>query len=213
MHRAPTRRAVLGGLIAAPFVITRAHAWQPLITPKQIEGPFYPTTPPLESDADLTRLAGQTQAAGEVFEVFGRVFDHRGALIPGARVELWQANAAGRYAHPADGEASGPLDPGFQGFGAVEVKADGAYRFRSVMPGTYQAARDWRRPPHLHFKVHAPSGARITTQSYFAGHPLNAADGILQAIEPALRPRVIVDLKKGESGAKAGRLDFYLPAP
>lgn len=210
-HRPLTRRAVLGGLVAAPFIIGCARAQSLVLTPAQIEGPFYPAVPPPESDTDLTRIAGREAAKGPIIEVSGRVFDHRGKLVPGAIVELWQANAAGRYDHPQDGDTSGPLDHGFQGWGKAKAADDGRFRFRTIVPGTYLAARDWRRPPHLHFKIAAPTGAQVTTQTYFGGHPLNAKDGILQALSPAQQQRVVIDFKAALNGAQAGTVDFYLP--
>lgn len=212
----PHRRAVLASLLAAPAALACTSATRrpipKVLTPGQIEGPFYPTIPPIESDADLTRFAGQARAQGTVIAVEGRVFDSRGNRLTGAVVELWQANAAGRYAHPRDSEQSGPLDPGFQGWGKVQTDAQGQFRFLSIIPGTYLAARDWRRPPHLHFKIASPAGPRVTTQTYFGGHPLNAKDGILQRLSAAEQRSVTIDFSAGTQGAQRGSVDFVLPA-
>ena len=209
------RRAVLGGLLAAPLAwigCANATPASRVLTAAQIRGPFYPHAPPRESDADLTRLAGNARAKGAIIEVRGRVLDLRGKALPGAAVELWQANAAGRYDHPADSASSGPLDPGFQGWGKVIADTQGRFRFLSIVPGTYLAARDWRRPPHLHFKIGTQDGRSVTTQTYFGGDPLNAKDGILQALTAAEQRGVIIDFKPGDSGTQVGHVDFILPA-
>lgn len=209
------RRSVLAGILASPFALLGcASAASPkrVLTAAQTRGPFYPSTPPRESDADLTRLAGQARAKGTVIEVRGRVIDLRGRVLPGAQVELWQANMAGRYDHPADRASSGALDAGFQGWGKVIADGDGLFRFLSIVPGTYLAARDWRRPPHLHFKIGMTDGRTVTTQTYFAGDALNAKDGILQALTPAEQRGVIIDFAPGDAGAQVGHVDFILPA-
>ena len=107
-------RARLGGSVAlgGPALALQARA----PTAESPMGPFYPLNRLAENDADLTRLAGRpARAQGEVIELTGRVLDLRGNPIAGARLELWQANAAGRYMHEAD-PATAPLDPDFQGF-------------------------------------------------------------------------------------------------
>ena len=128
-------------------------------------GPFYPLNPLPENDADLTRLAGHaSRARGEAIELTGRVLDLQGRPIAGARLELWQANAAGRYLHESD-PAIMPLDPDFQGYGAVTTGADGAYRFVTVKPGAYDSPIG-RRPPHLHFDLRGRTH-RTIAQMYF----------------------------------------------
>ena len=102
-------------------------------------GPFYPLHPPAESDADLTRLAGHAnRARGTVIELTGRVRDLRGNPIAGAQMELWQANAAGRYTHELD-PAIAPLDPDFQSYARLTTGADGAYRIVTIKPGGYDS--------------------------------------------------------------------------
>jgi protocatechuate 3,4-dioxygenase, beta subunit len=147
-------------------------------TPSQTQGPFYPVDTSIERDADLTRLAGRgARALGQVIEVTGRVIDTTGAPVGGARLELWQANAAGRYAHPRD-TSDAPLDANFQGYALVQTDAAGRFNIVSIKPGAYGVARG-RRTPHLHWKVE--SGARrLTTQMYFPGEALNESDGILR---------------------------------
>jgi protocatechuate 3,4-dioxygenase, beta subunit len=122
-------------------------------------------TRPLDADADLTVIGGGAgHAEGEVIHVMGRVLDARGAPVVGATVEIWQANAKGRYAHPADRNLA-PLDPNFQGFGAQLTDGDGQYRFKTIKPAAYpiNPMNPQRvRPPHIHFDV-SGRDARLVT--------------------------------------------------
>lgn len=155
-----------------------------LPTPPEIEGPFYPLEKPKDEDFDLTRIQGHKKAAkGAVIELSGRVIDTSGAPIEDAMVELWQANAAGRYAHPRD-RSKNPLDPNFQGWAIVPSGKKGNFAFKTIKPGTYQAAKDWTRPPHIHFKVSKFGFKTLTTQMYFPGEKLNEIDGLLQRKKP-----------------------------
>ncbi len=148
-------------------------------TARQTEGPFYPTTEQSDRDADLTRVAGREGVAtGEIVLVEGRVLDRDGAPIAGAVVDIWQANAAGRYAHERDPNPA-PVDPDFQGWAIMTTDASGRYGFKSVRPGAYPAEDDWRRPPHIHFKVSRRGYREITTQMYFENEPLNDIDRLL----------------------------------
>jgi protocatechuate 3,4-dioxygenase beta subunit len=140
-------------------------------------GPFYPDRLPAEQDADLTAIAGRPgRAAGQILYLAGRVMDTRGRPLPGARLELWQANAHGRYIHSGDGDASGPLDPNFQGYASLHADAEGRYRIKTIKPAPYGG-----RTPHLHFNVDA-RGARLTTQMFFEGERLNERDGLYRAL-------------------------------
>lgn len=168
----PQRRTVLAATLAAPALLIprRLSAASGLApTPRQSEGPFYPRTPPTDSDADLSIFEGQ-RAPGDVIEMAGRVFRTTGTPVLGAIVEIWHCDPAGRYAHV--GVAT---DPAFQGYGAVRTGADGAYRFRTTRPGLYPG-----RTRHIHVAVRAPQGAGLTTQMYFPGEPGNASDGLLR---------------------------------
>jgi protocatechuate 3,4-dioxygenase beta subunit len=136
-------------------------------------GPFYPDRLPADQDADLTAVAGrQGRAAGQILYLSGRVLDTRGRPIPGARLELWQANAHGRYIHSADGEASGPLDPNFQGYASLRTDDQGRYRIKTVKPAPYTG-----RTAHLHVNVEG-GRAKLTTQMFFEGERLNERDGL-----------------------------------
>jgi protocatechuate 3,4-dioxygenase beta subunit len=151
-------------------------------TPPATAGPFYPTARPADQDWDLTRLKGSRGAArGQAINVMGRVVDREGRPLAGARVDLWQANAAGRYDHPRDG-SDAPLDTNFQGSAVLVADAEGRFRVRTIKPGGYGDSFG-RRTPHIHLTV---TGARerLTTQMYFPGEPGNATDVLLRNANP-----------------------------
>lgn len=128
-------------------------------------GPFYPVEKPLDRDADLTRVKGRrARAAGEVIEVAGQVLTADGRPQPGAIIEIWQCNAAGRYAHRGDSNRA-PLDPNFQGYARLTADAEGRYRFLTVKPAAYPAG-DFLRSPHIHMDV-TGKYKRLVTQLYF----------------------------------------------
>lgn len=136
-------------------------------TPSGDLGPFYPVEHPLDTDFDLTRLRdGAARALGEIIEVSGRVLARDGTPQANARLELWQANAAGRYAHPGDSRADAPLDPSFQGYADVQADADGRFRILTVRPGTYPVDGVFQRSPHIHFDIRGRQ-RRLVTQMYF----------------------------------------------
>ena len=150
-------------------------------TPDQILGPFYPMIKPLNQDADLTTVKGRTgRAGGQVIHLTGRVLNIRGNPVEGARVEIWQANTRGRYAHPDDNNPA-PPDPNFQGYGVQVTDEEGRYRFKTIKPGAYPAAGgSWTRAPHVHFDVMGRTN-HFVTQMYFDGEPLNDSDRFLQS--------------------------------
>ena len=129
-----------------------------------------------ETDADLlTNYAAPGEAAiGQRIIVTGQLLDGGGHPVPGALIEVWQANAGGRYRHKRDGYLAA-LDPNFGGCGRCMTDADGWYSFRTIKPGPYpwpNRANDWR-PAHIHFSVFGPTFAqRLISQLYFEGDPL-----------------------------------------
>ncbi len=185
-----------------------------LATPSQSEGPFFPNGKQPDHDADLTQVSGRAgRAKGEVIQVSGRVLSPNQQPIEGVLITVWQANAAGRYAHQADRNPA-PLDENFQGWGQMMTDANGEYRFTTIMPGPYPASGSWSRPPHIHFKLSKRNYRDLTTQMYFSGHPLNAADRLLQQVDPEVRKQLIVEFMTVADGAdqptRAGEFNIVL---
>jgi protocatechuate 3,4-dioxygenase beta subunit len=147
-------------------------------TPEQILGPYYPMKT-LDQNADLTRLPGRPgRAAGHVLNVTGRVLNRKGEPVRNAKIEIWQANAHGRYTHPSDTNPA-PLDPNFEGAAVLTADDDGRYRFETIKPAAYAVGPHLMRPAHIHFQVSGRQD-RLVTQMYFEGDPYNATDRILQ---------------------------------
>ena len=135
----------------------------------------------MEKDADLTTIRGHKRpAAGKIIHLMGRVLDLKGEPVKGARVEIWQANAHGRYAHPSDLNPA-PLDPNFQGYAVQTTDKEGRYRFKTIKPGSYPAEVNYTRPPHIHFEV-AGKKSRLVTQMFFPGEALNERDPLFQML-------------------------------
>lgn len=137
-------------------------------------------------EADLTLMPGG-EPIGERMRVCGRVLDGDGRPVAGQLVEIWQANAAGRYVHKRD-QHPAPLDPNFYGVGRMITGADGSYSFTTVKPGPYpwkNHQNAWR-PAHIHFSLFGREFTqRMVTQMYFPSDPLFALDPILQSITDA----------------------------
>ena len=184
--------AVTGaGLTLTACGTTTAAAAPAGVTPPQTEGPFYPLVQQSDKDTDLTQFGDQRDPAlGEIVSIEGRVLDEAGVPIADAVVDVWQANAAGRYAHEADPNTA-PLDPNFQGWAIMKTNAEGQYKFKTVRPGPYPVEDDWTRPPHIHFKVSRRGYHEITTQMYFEGEPLNDVDHLLNGAPEDLRSTLI----------------------
>lgn len=166
----PSRRTLLAGAVGLALTSPLQAA---VLTPRQTAGPFYPETIPEDSDMDLTQFSGG-KAQGDVIEVSGVVFSDKGAPLPGTVVELWQANAFGRYHHSGD-DSPEPRDPHFQGFGAVTADGQGAYRFRTVLPGLYPG-----RTRHIHFRLVRDGKPALVTQMYFPNEKGNDRDGLFR---------------------------------
>jgi protocatechuate 3,4-dioxygenase beta subunit len=151
--------------------------------PTERSGPVFGHVRVDERDADLTRQH-EGEPIGERIVVAGRVLDGEGRPIGGQLVEIWQANAAGRYAHDRDRHPA-PLDPGFTGAGRALTRSDGTYRFVTVKPGAYpwkNQPNAWR-PAHVHFSVFGRAfSERLVTQMYFPGDPLFPYDPIFQSV-------------------------------
>ena len=158
-----SRRSFAIGAVAG--VLGSSGALAQSLTATSDMGPFYPVSYRGEADADLTRVEGAAgRAAGQVIEVTGRVLDKFGKPIAGAKLDVWQANAAGRYAHPQD-PAVMPLDPNFQGFASLRTGSDGSWKLITIKPGSY-ASPIGERPPHIHLDV-VGNDFRGVYQMYF----------------------------------------------
>ena len=171
-YRSTIKRAPSMPLVEVPLTLSELTGPGPVLSAVAAE------------DADLTRNAGTGgEAIGQRIIVTGRVLDRSGAPVPHTLVEVWQANAAGRYVHRRD-DWPGPLDPNFLGIGRCRTNAAGEYRFQTIMPGAYP----WRnhpnawRPAHIHFSLFGPSWAsRLVTQMYFGADPLLPLDPIFNS--------------------------------
>jgi len=167
-------------------------------TLSEIAGPVFGADDVGELDHDLLRnFATGGDPIGERLIVHGRVIDEDGRGVPHTLVEIWQANAAGRYRHPNDTYLA-PIDPNFGGCGRALTDAKGRYRFLTVKPGAYpwpNRANDWR-PAHIHFSIFGSGFAqRLITQMYFEGDPLIARCPIVQCIpDPAAIEQLVAPL-------------------
>ncbi|MBO0730132.1 MAG: protocatechuate 3,4-dioxygenase subunit beta [Acidimicrobiaceae bacterium] len=169
-YRSTEWRAPKGPLLAMPKAMS-------------LEGPVFGPSEVTADDADLTR-GSSGEPLGERIIVAGRVTDSAGRPVRGQLVEIWQANAAGRYRHEVD-QHPAPLDPNFTGAGRCLTGDDGSYRFLTIKPGAYPWGNHpnaWR-PAHIHFSVFGTSFAeRLVTQMYFPGDPLLELDPMFTSV-------------------------------
>jgi protocatechuate 3,4-dioxygenase beta subunit len=182
----------------APYASTILRSpKRPLIiipqTLSELTGPMYGHEAVAANDTDLTRQHSG-EPLGERIIVTGMVVDEDGRPIPNTLIEIWQANAAGRYVHVID-QHPAPLDPNFSGAGRCVTDAEGRYRFTTIKPGAYP----WKnhhnawRPNHIHFSLFGPSFlTRLVTQMYFPGDPLIPLDPIANSVtDPKALQRMI----------------------
>ena len=141
---------------------------------------------PLDNDL-IRNYATDGEAVGERIQVHGKVLDENARPVPGALIEIWQANAGGKYRHVND-QYKAALDPNFGGCGRVITDADGGYAFRTIRPGPYPFPNGgcaWR-PAHIHFSIFGAAFAqRLVTQMYFEGDPLIPLCPIVNTIRDA----------------------------
>jgi protocatechuate 3,4-dioxygenase beta subunit len=205
------------------YVATRTRAPQRPLLPLPEE--LHSLTAPVfgedaldPGDADLT-AHGDGEPLGERIIVTGRVLDEAGRAIPNALLEIWQANAAGRYRHEVDRHPA-PLDPNFTGAGRTLTDSEGRYRFVTVKPGAYpwQNHPNAWRPAHIHLSLFGRAfTSRLVTQMYFPGDPLFPHDPIFNSVrDPEARRRLIceLDLELTEPEWALGyRFDVVLGGP
>jgi protocatechuate 3,4-dioxygenase, beta subunit len=158
----------------------------------EVTGPLLGRERVIAADADLT-TQHEGEPIGERIIVTGRVLDGDGRAVPGTLIEIWQANAAGRYRHGAD-QHPAPLDPNFTGAGRCMTDSEGRYRFVTIKPGAYP----WQNHPnawraqHIHFSLFGWAFTqRLVTQMFFPGDPLFAQDPIFNSAPEAARERMI----------------------
>jgi protocatechuate 3,4-dioxygenase beta subunit len=206
-YRSTMRRAPGLPLIDVPLTIS------------ELTGPGPALSAITPEDADLTRNAGTGgEAIGQRIIVTGRVLDAHGRPAPNTLVEVWQANAAGRYIHRRD-QWPGPLDPNFLGIGRCKTDENGVYRFLTVRPGAYpwkNHPNAWR-PAHIHFSLFGPSwGSRLITQMYFPDDPLFFQDPIFASVPAEAGQRLIAAYDHSVSQpewALGWRWDIVLDGP
>jgi len=187
-------------------------------TISEITGPVFGHNLIGELDDDLIYNFAKPgeSAIGQRIIVHGRILDERGVGVPGALLEVWQANAAGRYRHRNEGYIA-PLDPNFGGCGRVITDENGYYRYRTIKPGPYpwpNGVNDWR-PAHIHFSVFGAGFAqRLISQMYFEGDPLIPLCPIVNTIpNKADIDRLVAPLDMGETipmDARAYKFDIVL---
>jgi protocatechuate 3,4-dioxygenase, beta subunit len=187
-------------------------------TLSELTGPAFGHEQVGELDHDLTRQH-DGEPLGERIIVNGRVTDSAGHPVRSALIEIWQANAAGRYRHEVDRHPA-PIDPNFTGAGRCLTDEDGRYRFVTVKPGAYP----WRnhpnawRPAHIHLSLFGRAFTnRLVTQMYFPGDPLFELDPIFQSVrDPAARSRLVCSFELERTvpeWALAYRFDIVLGGP
>lgn len=180
-------------------------------TPSQTVGPFFHLGLAHAEWADMAADNPPGDLAGERIAIEGRVIDGDGMAVPDALIELWQANAAGRYNHPDDQQEDKPLDPHFRGFGRVATDAEGHFRVMTIKPGPVPGNGNALQAPHINIALFARGLLKhLYTRIYFADEPANAGDPLLSSIEDqAARRTLLARRTQGESPA-VYRFDIVL---
>lgn len=176
-------------------------------TPSQTVGPFFHLGMARPEWADLT-AAGP---AGDRIAIEGQVRDGDGAPVPDAVVEIWQANAAGRYNHPDDRQHDKPLDPGFRGFGRVATDGEGRFRLTTVKPGPVPGRGNALQAPHINVAVFARGLLKhLYTRIYFADEPRNAGDPLLSSIDDEAVRQTLFARRAEPGNSAVYRFDIVL---
>jgi len=203
-------------------------------TPWQTTGPFLHFGLPWKGAADLTgdsdlgsrpdliapgheygiesKHPERERATGPRIELVGRLYDNTGAPIIDSLIEIWQANEAGRYAHPEDNRADVPIDAAFIGFGRCASDKQGAFRFRTIRPGRVPGPGNGLQAPHIALGIAGPGFLkRLATRVYFPDAPENAEDPILGLVPEARRPTLVAAREPGTPNVY--RFDIHLGGP
>lgn len=180
------------------------------LTPSQTIGPFFHFGLRRDEWSDLTRAGPR----GERIVIEGRVLDGDGAPCDDALVEIWQANAAGKYSHPDDPQPPSLLDPAFDGFGRALTDAAGRYRFVTVRPGRVPGPGGALQAPHVNVTLFARGLLKaLSTRLYFEGEPSNETDPLLSSLaDPAAR-RTLLAVREPQADPVAYRFDLVLQGP
>jgi len=177
------------------------------LTSSQTVGPFF--SPALLREGTRRNVLILPETAGERIRIEGRVLDGDGIPVPDAMVEIWQANAHGRYNHPAD-QGSAPLDPSFLGFGRSGTAEDGSYWFETVKPGPVAFDRDRLQAPHICVTVFSRGLLNhLVTRLYFEDEPANSEDPVLQCV-PDDRRVTLLARREPAGAATVYRFDIVL---
>jgi len=174
-------------------------------TPSQTVGPFFHDALSWPGAETLVMPA----TLGERIEIVGRVLDGDGQPVPDCLIEIWQANAAGRYAHPEDTQDK-PLDPAFRGFGRCATDPDGGFRFLTIRPGRVPGRGNTLQAPHIDVGVFARGLLRrLVTRIYFEAATENAEDPVLALVADPIR-RATLLARRTAGGAAVYRFDLIL---
>src|SRR5919108_714139 len=174
-------------------------------SPAQTVGPFFHDGLSWPSAEALVR----PETRGERIAIVGRVLDGDGEPVPDALIEIWQADAAGRYAHPEDRQDQ-PLDPSFHGFGRCASGPDGAFRFSTIRPGQVPGRGNTLQAPHINVGLFARGLLRrLVTRLYFADAPENAEDPVLALVTDPGRRATLLAKRVADDGT-VYRFDIVL---
>jgi protocatechuate 3,4-dioxygenase alpha subunit len=176
------------------------------VTPTQTIGPFF--SPALLRD--VLNIIATSDTPGQRIRVEGRLIDGAGNVVPDALIEVWQANAHGRFNHPRDQRDDVPLDPDFTGYGRSGTNDEGVYWFETIKPGAVPFEGDQMQAPHLSLIVHARGMLNhAQTRLYFEDEAANDSDPIL-ALVPADRRSTLIARREESDGFVVYRLDIVL---
>ncbi|MFV1984931.1 MAG: protocatechuate 3,4-dioxygenase [Thiohalomonadales bacterium] len=212
MKKISRRKFIGSGLIfnlANLFPVSILGATKYVATPSEIEGPFYPLVAQQDKDFDLTKIEGRSGTAlGQVINIKGRIIDTQGKPVSGVIIDLWQANAAGRYRHKKDLNNYIPLDPNFQGWAIIQSDDKGEFRIKTIFPGSYPAGKNLIRTPHIHLKITKKKYKPLTTQMYFENNDLNDSDFLLK--KKSAKEKKLMMATKSSSNKNVYHYDIVL---
>jgi protocatechuate 3,4-dioxygenase alpha subunit len=180
------------------------------LTSSQTVGPFF--GPALVREDATQHVLTNLTTEGQRIRIEGCVYDGEGEVVPDAMVEIWQANAFGRYNHPSD-ESDAPLDPEFTGFGRAGADDNGRFWFETILPGPVRFDHERMQAPHIAVTVFARGLlTHLYTRIYFANEPANASDPILQLVPPERRETLIAT-REDDGTTPVYRFDIILQGP